>query len=197
MSLGILKLNPAICEFMQFHPEISIEVILNDHYVDLIEQGLDVSVRGGGALQNSSLKSRKLLDMKRVLCASPKYIEQAGQLLSLDELNQHNCLIYSLSSSPRHWVFRKQKEKKAIDLAPGSYVVNNGLALKQAVIAGLGITLTPEIFVDRELKSGELVRLLPEWQAESHALYAIYPFHKEQSQKVRTFIDFLIDYFAK
>lgn len=197
MSMGILQLNPAICEFMQLHPEISIEVIMNDHYVDLVEQGLDVAIRGGGELQSSSLKSRKLLDMKRVLCASPKYIEQAEQLLSPDELNQHNCLHYSLSSSPRHWEFRKKGEKKAIDLAPSSYVVNNGLALKQAVIAGLGITLTPEIFVDKELKSGELVRLLPEWLAESHALYAIYPYHKEQSQKVRTFIDFLIDYFAK
>ena len=77
MSIGIVKLNPAICEFMQLHPEISIEVMLNDHYVDLVEQGLDVAIRGGGALQNSSLKSRKLVDMKRVLCASPKYIEQA------------------------------------------------------------------------------------------------------------------------
>ncbi|NQY89964.1 MAG: LysR family transcriptional regulator [Colwellia sp.] len=197
MSMGILQLNPAICEFMQLHPEISIEVILNDHYVDLVEQGLDVAIRGGGVLQNSSLKSRKLLDMKRVLCVSPKYIEQTEQLSSIDELNQHNCLIYSLSSSPRQWVFKKQNETKKIDLAPGSYMVNNGLALKQAVIAGLGITLTPDIFVDEELKSGELVTLFPEWQAESHALYAIYPYHKEQSQKVRTFIDFLIDYFAK
>ena len=182
---------------MQLHPEISIEVIMSDHYVDLVEQGLDVAIRGGGELKNSSLKSRKLLDMKRALCASPNYIEQADELSSLDELNQHNCLIYSLSSSPRHWVFRKQDEKKTIDLLSGSYVVNNGLALKQAVIAGLGITLTPEIFIDKELKSGELVKLLPEWQAESHALYAIYPYHKEQLQKVRTFIDFLIEYFAK
>ena len=197
MSMGILQLNPAICEFMQLHPEISVEIIMNDHYVDLVEQGLDVAIRGGGELQNSSLKSRKLLDMKRVLCASPKYIEQANPLSSLDELNQHNCLVYSLSSSPRRWKFCKQDETKSIDLVPGSYVVNNGLALKQAVIAGLGITLTPEIFVDKELKSGELVKLLPEWEAESHALYAIYPYHKEQSQKVRTFIDFLIDYFVE
>lgn len=197
MSMGILQLNPAICEFMQLHPEISIEVIMNDHYVDLVEQGLDVAIRGGGELKSSSLKSRKLLDMKRVLCASPNYIEQAKELLSPDDLTHHNCLIYTLSSSPRHWKFSKQDESKAIDIAPGSYMVNNGLAAKQAVIAGLGISLTPEVFIDKELKSGELVKLLPEWQAESHALYAIYPYHKEKSQKVRTFIDFLINYFAK
>ncbi|KGJ95852.1 LysR family transcriptional regulator [Thalassotalea sp. ND16A] len=197
MSVGLLQLNPAICEFMQLHPEISVEVILSDQYVDLVEQGLDVAIRGGGDLKNSSLKSRKLLDIKRVLCAAPSYIEHAAELKSLDQLCFHNCLIYSLSSSPRQWLFRKQDEIQTVDLAPGSYVVNNGLALKQAALAGLGIVLTPEIFIDEELKSGKLTKLLPDWEADKHALYAVYPYHKEQSQKVRTFIDFLIDYFVK
>jgi len=196
MSIGLLQLNPAVCDFMKLHPEISIEVIMSDQYVDLIEQGIDIAIRGGGELKNSSLKSRKLLEMKRVLCASPNYMENAEALTSPDDLCLQNCLIYSLSSSPRHWIFRNQTETKAIDLLPSSYVVNNGLALKQATLAGLGITLTPELFVNKELASGELIRLLPSWQADKHALYAVYPYHKEQSQKIRTFIDFLIEYFS-
>jgi len=197
MSMGILQINPAICEFMRLHPEISVELTLSDQYVDLVEQGLDVAIRGGGELKNSSLKSRKLLELKRVLCASPDYIQHADKLVTPDDLVSHNCLIYSLSSSPRHWVFRQQDEIKAIDLSPGTYAVNNGLALKQATLAGLGIVLTPEIFVDKEIKSGELTKLLPAWEAEKHALYAIYPYHKEQSQKVRSFIDYLVAYFSK
>lgn len=197
MSLGLLQLNPAICEFMKLHPEISVEVIMNDQYVDLVEQGIDVAIRGGGDLKNSSLKSRKLLELNRILCASPEYLEKAKALTSPDDLCQQNCLIYSLSASPRHWVFHNKGQVKAIDLATGSYVVNNGLAIKQATLAGLGITLTPKLFVAKELESGELIQLLPSWEADKHALYAVYPYHKEQSQKVRKFIDFLIEYFIK
>jgi DNA-binding transcriptional LysR family regulator len=197
MSIGLLKINPAVCEFMRLNPEISVELIMSDQYVDLVEQGLDVAIRGGAALSNSSLKSRKLLDMKRVLCASPQYIESADKLATLDDLCFHNCLVYSLSLSPTHWVFHKHDETKSIDLVRGSYVVNNGLALKQAALAGLGIVLTPEIFVENEIHSGELIKLLPEWEAGRHALYAVYPFHREQSQKVRAFIDFLVEYFSQ
>ena len=197
MSVGLLQFNPAICEFMLLHPEISVEVIMSDQYVDLVGQGIDIAIRGGGELKNSSLKSRKILDMKRVLCASPRYLDNAEALTSPDDLCVQNCLIYSLSSSPRHWVFRNQNEIKAINLTPGTYVVNNSLALKQATLAGLGIMLTPELFVKEELVSGELITLLPSWEADKHALYAVYPYHKEQSQKVRTFIDFLIEYFSK
>lgn len=197
MSLGVLQINPAVCEFMQLHPEISVEVTMVDQYVDLVKDGIDVAIRGGGELKNSNLRFRKLLDLKRILCASPKYIEHAKELISPSDLCLHNCLVYSLSSSPRHWVFSHLDKTEAVDLTPGSYVVNNGLALKQAVQAGLGISLTPELFVEKEIESGELVNLLPEWKAQSHALYAVYPYHKEQSQKVRTFIDFLVDYFNR
>jgi len=197
MSAGLLQFNSAICEFMLLHPEISVEVIMSDQYVDLVGQGIDIAIRGGGELKNSSLKSRKILDMKRVLCASPRYLDNAEALTSPDDLVVQNCLIYSLSSSPRHWVFRNQNEIKAINLTSGSYIVNNSLALKQATLAGLGIMLIPEFFVKEELASGELIKLLPSWEADKHALFAVYPYHKEQSQKVRTLIDFLIEYFSK
>ncbi|NRA82493.1 MAG: LysR family transcriptional regulator [Gammaproteobacteria bacterium] len=197
MSLGVLQINPAVCEFMRLNPEISVEISMVDQYVDLVQNGLDVAIRGGGELKNSSLKFRKLLELKRVLCASPEYLERADKLVSPDDLYSHNCLVYSLSSSPRHWVFRNAGTVKAIDLAPGTYVVNNGLALKQATQAGLGIILIPELFVKKEIESGELISLLPKWKAESHSLYAVYPYHKEQSQKVRAFIDFLVDYFNR
>jgi len=196
MSVGLLEINPAICEFMKIHPDISIEIIMNDQYVDLVDQGLDIAIRGGD-LKSSSLRSRKLLNMKRILCASPSYFEQAEALTTPEDLRSHNCLVYSLSSSPKHWGFRRNGKIKTVDLVTGSYVVNNGLALKQAALSGIGIMLTPEIFIDKEIKSGELIHLLPEWEADEHALYAVYPYHKEQSQKIRTFIDFLINYFDK
>jgi DNA-binding transcriptional LysR family regulator len=195
MSLGVLKINPAVCQFMRQNPEVSVEVVMVDQYIDLVENGVDVAIRGGGDLKNSSLKFRKLLKLDRLLCASPDYIERTEKIVSPADLCEHNCLVYSLSSSPKHWVFRNAGRVEEIDLSAGTYVVNNGLGLKQATLAGLGIMLIPEQFVQKEIESGELISILPQWQAESHTLYAVYPYHKEQSQKVRKFIDFLVEYF--
>ncbi|WP_254849595.1 LysR family transcriptional regulator [Thalassotalea sp. PP2-459] len=197
MSAGLLLINPAVCEFMKEHPEISVELLMSDQYLDLVEQGLDVAIRGGGPLKSSSLKSRKIHGLDLVLCASAEYVDIHGQPSEPESLYTHNCLMYSLALSPRQWVFRQDNEVRTIDLPPSSYVVNNGLALKQAARAGLGILLTPKLFVAKELQTGELVKLMPDWQAEKHALYAVYPFHKEQSKNVRTFIDFIIKYVTK
>ncbi|NRF27516.1 LysR family transcriptional regulator [Vibrio coralliilyticus] len=195
MSLGIIEINPIVCELMHLHPELSIEVVMSDQYVDLIDQGIDIAIRGGGELSNSSLRSRKLIDIRRVLCASPKYLSKSSEILKPEDLAHHNCLIYSFSSSARRWLFRNEDEVKEIEIPPGSYVVNNGLALKQTACSGHGIILQPYFFVKSELESGELVEVLSMWQADRHSLYAVYPFHKEQSQKVRAFIDFIVKHF--
>lgn len=206
MSVGIAVINSAICDFKKSYPEITIELKMSDQYIDLIEQGIDVAIRGGGELKNSNLKSRKLKSVSRVLCASPGYLKNAPALTTPEGLAAHNCLLYSLSSSPTHWLFRCNNEVKIIDVdstasnsdrKSGGYTVDNGIALKQAAIADLGIMLIPEILVSSELATGELIHLLPEWKPDNHALYAVYPYHRETSPKVRTFIDFLSDFFSE
>lgn len=208
MSMGIAVLNPAICEFKKQYPEITIELKMSDQYIDLVEQGIDVAIRGGGELKNSNLKSRKLKSVSRVLCASPGYLKNAPALTTPEDLPTHSCLLYSLSSSPTNWLFRHDDEVKIIDVdsgcnsnsnsgsKSGGYSVDNGIALKQAALADLGIMLIPDMLVEAELTAGALIHLLPEWKPDDHALYAIYPYHRETSPKVRIFIDFLVDYFS-
>lgn len=196
MSMGIALVNPAICEFKKRYPDITIELKMSDEYLDLIEQGMDVAIRGGGELKSSNLKSRKLLTLKRVLCASPDYLESAKPLTTPEDLAAHSCLLYSLSSSPTSWLFRNHSDVKPVDIVSASYIVNTGIALKQAAVAGLGIMLIPQALVEDELTSGQLTPLLPNWQADDHGLYAVYPFHRESSSKVRTLIDFLVEYFS-
>lgn len=195
MSLGLLTINAAVCEFISRFDELSIKVVMSDSYVDLVDHGFDIAIRGGsGQLKNSSLKSRKLLKINYVLCASPKYLKNRGKINTPNDLMAHNCLTYSLSHLPRQWVFSNTNETLVIDLPPATYCVNNSIALKQAILANIGVTLTPEIYVKSEIETGELVRLLPEWQTACLDLYALYPYHQEQSYKVRLFIDFLIEY---
>jgi DNA-binding transcriptional LysR family regulator len=202
--MGIAVLNPAICEFKKHYPKITIELKMSDQYIDLVEQGIDVAIRGGGELKNSNLKSRKLKSCNRVLCASPGYLKNAPALTAPEDLPTHSCLLYSLSSSPSNWLFRHDDEVKIIDVDStanssgnsGGYSVDNSIALKQAAMADLGIMLIPKMLVEAELTTGALIHLLPKWKPDDHALYAIYPYHRETSVKVRIFIDFLVDYFS-
>lgn len=195
MSYGLIRLNPLICEFQRRYPAISIEVILSDTYMDLVDQGLDVVIRGAAALDDSTLRAKPLCEVRRVLCAAPDYLEEAGQPARPEDLKTHNCLLYSLSSSPRKWFFTREAESVAVELKPASFCANNGIALKQAAVQGLGVILVPKEFVSSELADGTLVKLLPDWQPDPHALFAVYPFHKEQSPKVRLFIEFLVKAF--
>ncbi|MEQ2354450.1 LysR family transcriptional regulator [Pseudoalteromonas piscicida] len=194
MSVSILMLNPAICEFMKQYPEISVEVVMNDQYIDLVEQGIDIAIRGGETLTDSTLRSRKLTTMDRILCASPSYLTQYGTPTSPQQLILHNCLVYSLSSSATRWTFSREDDTQVVNIQKSNYSVNNGLALKQAALAGLGIMILPKVFVAKEINSSELLPLLPDWKISPHALHAVYPYHKAQSQKVRVFIDFLTSY---
>lgn len=197
MSLGLIEINPIICAFMQQHPELSIELVMDDQFIDLIEQGVDIAIRGGSELNNSSLRSRKLIDLKRVLCASPDYLARSGPINSPEDLLNHQCLIYSFSSSARRWLLRHKDQVKEVELPYGAYVVNNGLALKQTACLGHGIMLIPHLFIRHELEQQQLVEVLPQWRADNHALYMVYPYHKEQSHKIRAFIDFVVSHFEQ
>ncbi|MFI4630054.1 LysR family transcriptional regulator [Klebsiella quasipneumoniae subsp. similipneumoniae] len=197
MSYGLIKINPIICEFRHRYPDISTEVLLSDTYDDLIEKGIDVAIRGGGVLNDSSMRSRLICTVPRILCASPAYLSQVAPVVHPEQLKEHDCLLYSLSSSPRKWFFTRDNENISVELRPADYSVNNGIALKQAAVHALGIILIPEAFVRQEIASGELVEVMPEWLPDAHALYAVYPYHKEQSKNVRLFIDFVASSFRE
>ncbi|WAF67735.1 LysR family transcriptional regulator [Aeromonas dhakensis] len=195
MSYGLIRLNSLVCEFQRRYPEIGIEVILSDAYMDLVDQGLDVVIRGADTLEDSTLRAKPLCQVQRVLCAAPDYLKEAGQPAHPEDLKAHNCLRYSLSASPGKWCFSRAEESVTVDVLPASFCANNGIALKQAAVQGLGVILVPYEFVASELADGTLVKLLPDWQPHPHALFAVYPFHKEQSPNVRLFIEFIVKAF--
>ena len=191
LSLSIVLINKLICEFSEHYPSVSIEVFMDDEQKDLISQGVDVSIRGSGSLSDSSLKSRKLLRLKRVLCASPEYLESSPDICHPFDITSHQCLLYSLASSNK-WLFSRGDTSEELEPLASKYIVNNSLAIVKACQLGKGIAMVPRIYVESLLETGRLIELLPDWTPEVHYLYAVYPNSRANSKLVRHFIDFLV-----
>lgn len=191
MSLGLLLLASHFARFAALYPELSVEVDFRDDYVDVVEGGFDLAIRGG-ALQDSSLRARKLIELDRVLCASPEYLGQRPELTKPGDIKDHDCLIYSLSQSPNRWALQSGGHAETVQVC-GRYRVNSSLAITSAAIEGLGLAFIPRLYVEKALKDGQLVKVLPNWSGSPQALYGIYPGHRETSRKLRLFIDFLVE----
>jgi DNA-binding transcriptional LysR family regulator len=195
MSLGLTHVATAIYQFQSIYPDIQIELILNDRYVDLIEEGFDVGIRGGGLVNDTSLVSHRICDIQRVVCASPAYLKQYGEPKSPEDLKKHHCVVYTLARSPDEWSFWRGQETVSVHV-DGSLKVNNSLAASQAAVAGLGLIFLPMFTVLDGLERGMLKTVLQEWSMEPLTLYAIYPKHRQHSGKLQVFIDFMSEALA-
>ena len=191
-SYGVLHLAPLWPAFMQEHPDVLLDVTLSDRVADLVDEGFDLAVRIG-QLQSSSLVSRRLASMQLKLCASPAYVQTHGQPETPADLAQHRILAYSLLSTGDVWTLTNKSgvdERQTIDVRPVMRS-NNGDTCTQAAIAGQGIVLQPDFMVQPFLSRGDLIELLPDWQAEEFGIHAVYPSRRHLPAKVRLMIDFL------
>lgn len=190
-SFGRMHLVPALNAFMAEHPNLKIDLKLSDSIVDLVEGGFDVAIRNS-ALKDSSLIAKKLTTDKRILCASPEYVVNHGIPNSPAELKNHNCItLMNLD----HWRFKSNKDVINIK-ATGNFRTDNGEAIRDACIQGLGITINSTWSAYQQLQSGELVEVLPDYPlASDAAIWAVYPTYRQLAPKVRTFIDYFANYF--
>lgn len=189
LSFGVLHLTPLLTGFLTLHPGAKIDLDLTDRHVDLIAEGFDMAIRIG-QLEDSSLKARRLAPVHMVVCASPDYLRRFGTPRSVQDLEGHNCLAYRHTKGTHWWLSLKGKlEPVPVD---GPYVANNGEALRDAAIAGLGITQLPTFIVRSELDARRLVTVLDPLAPPEASAYAVYPAHRQRSVLVRTFTDYLV-----
>ena len=194
LSFSLMHLGPAINEFLEAHPQIEFDLDFNDRKVDLIEEGFDLAVRIAN-LPDSSLIARRLAMIQAVICASPDYLQRMGTPLSPDELVSHQCLVYNLMRDFEHWHLHDARGKLIKAKIRPYLKASNGEFLRDAAMNGLGIVLMPTFIVYKEIERGTLIPLLTEYQCPQTAAYAIYPQTRHLSQRVRTFVDFLIKRF--
>lgn len=187
---GELLLAEAVADFCQKYPNINVDMRLENDFVDLVGEGLDLAIRTG-KLEDSSLIARPLIQSNWVVCCSPSYIEKHGQANTPEALKEHNCLAYTYQAQGSFdWRFTKNSTEESVRIK-GSFATNNAQALRKAALAGFGIVYVPRCCVYEDLRQGKLVAILSEFQPRRLGVYAIYPFTKYLPEKLRLLIEHL------
>jgi DNA-binding transcriptional LysR family regulator len=187
LSFGVAHLAPLWGDFLARHPQLRLEVSLNDRVVDLVEEGFDLAIRIG-RLTDSSLISRKLASTPLMLCASPRYLRRHGTPRQPQDLSAHDVLAYSLFASGNLWTLTKDSKTEQVRVAP-RLTANNGDTCVQAALHHAGIVLQPHFLVQDALREGALVSVLKDWSAGELGIHAVYPGRAHVSPKVRLLID--------
>lgn len=196
-GIGRALIVSAVPAFLAKYPGIRIVLSMTDHLVDLVEGGFDVGIRVG-QLSDSSLKARKIGESRRVVCASPRYLKSAGTPRSPADLEHHNCITFRDHPGQNVWKFRGQSGSVEVRVS-GSFFAKSADALTAAAVAGLGLVLLPDWNMGLELRQKQLEVVLSKYDAVPKAspIWAVHSHLKHMPPKIRTFIDFLVERFAK
>ncbi|MEZ9056641.1 LysR family transcriptional regulator [Vibrio pelagius] len=188
---GDLILADAVAEFCNMHPGLTVDMSLDNRFVDLVNDGFDLVIRTG-YLEDSSLIARHILDSQWVVCASPSYIARNGKPLIPTDLIKHNCLQYAYQTTgASEWQFIRegQGDNKYIVRVSGSFSTDNATALRKAALGGHGIAYVPRCLVYHDIRNGQLVDLFPDIVGKKLGIYAVYPFTRQPPNKIKLLIE--------
>jgi DNA-binding transcriptional LysR family regulator len=189
---GVQHLAPALIDFQQRYPDVRVSLSLTDRLVDLHAEQIDVSIRLG-PLSDSSLMSRKLAEVDRLICASPKYVEQFGTPQTPADLAHHRCIVFTAPGHDR-WPFKKAGGGLEHVKVSGAFASDSLECILQLALQGAGIARLADYMVARRVRSGELVRLLADQHhPERTPAFAVFPPGTQKVPKVRALLDYLIE----
>ena len=193
VTFGRLHVMPILPAFLRRHPGLVVDLAMSDRFTDLVEDGADVVIRVG-RLSDVSLIARHVGRSARVPVASPEYLAIRGEPRTPRDLPDHDCVAYTLLATGNEWHFTGPSGAEAVRVQ-GSFRANNADAVRQAVLAGLGIALLPCWLVADDLAAGTLRSLLPDWTPSTVDVSVLYAPTPRVASKVRAFVDHIVDTF--
>ncbi|WP_419798757.1 MAG: LysR family transcriptional regulator [Terasakiella sp.] len=194
VSFGVKHLGRPLAAFIGKYEDLSVDVQLNDRYVDIVDEGFDLAIRIG-RLPDSSLIAKKVGSSRMVVCASPDYWQKHTKPTHPRQLEDMNCLIYTLSRNSGGWSYQENGKTHLVKIE-GDVKANNGDIIRDMAVNGAGVAVSPAFIVGRELANGVLESVMEEYEVEPINIYAVYPHNRHLSAKVRLFVDFLKDWFG-
>lgn len=195
MSFGLRDVGPVIADFLCLYRQISIDMHLSDAKVDLIGEGFDIGLRIA-SLPDSSLRARKLRDVKTHIVAAPEYLARMSTPRHPAELGEHECLRYSLLTAPELWRFTNEKGEEAAVRPHGRLRANNSDVMLHSLRSGHGIAVVPDFIIADDLASGAVVTILDDWQPPTVALHLVTPPGTIRPHRVSVLIDYLVERLA-
>jgi DNA-binding transcriptional LysR family regulator len=194
-TFGELYLTQAVADYLQQQPGVTIELVLADRFVNIVDEGFDLAVRIG-ELADSSLVARRFGSTRIVAIASSAYLKQSGIPLFPHDLESHSCIIDTNLESRNYWSFGKGDQSYNVKIK-GRFSVNNAYSVKEMVLSGQGIGLCPNYVIGEQLREGYLKVLLQEYETHEYGIYAMYPHNRHLAATTRSFVDFLVERFGR
>ena len=192
-SFAEAQLTAAIVEFQRLHARVEVELLVADRTVDLVEERIDLAVRITNSL-DASLVARPLGRCRSVICASPAYLAEHGHPSTADELKAHRCITHSFGPGA---LFRLHHAGRTIEVPVSGVLFSDETSiLRRAVLTGAGIGMLPTYYVEEDIRSGALVRLLPDHEPASLGIHAVYLSRRHQPLALRLLVDFLAERFG-
>lgn len=195
VAFGRLHVAPRMPAFLDRHPEVNVELVMNDAFVDLVGEGLDLAIRVGD-LADPSLIARPIGTTRRVTVAATSYLKRRGIPTSPADLARHDCVIYTRLTTGQRWHFDSDDGPVHVDVG-GRFRADNSEVVREAVIGGVGIAVLPVWLFSDEIERGLVQVILEQYEPTRLPIHAVYPSRRLLAAKVRAMIDFLAVELAK
>jgi DNA-binding transcriptional LysR family regulator len=194
VCFGRLHVIPNLSAFLAEHPDLDIELVLDDRNVDLVNEGIDVALRMG-AMPDSNMTARRIAEGRHIVVAAPAYLQRHGTPMSPGELISHQAVIYTRGGGGESWTFRKATAEVSVVLQ-GRLKVTAAEGMREAVSCEMGLAVASEWNFSPELRAGKVVAILEDWALPTTNLAAVYPTGRLASTKARAFVSFVERFMA-
>lgn len=196
LSFCMIHIAPRLPEFTERYPDLRVEIVAANRYYDLLDSGIDVAIRTREFEADSNITVRRLGETRRILAASPQYLQRHGAPATPQDLARHKLLIYTNAHNPDQLRFTRDGEVLVLPVK-GLLEANDGQVLRAAALKHLGILVQPMYIVHEDVVAGRLVPVLREWELPRLTVNVAYPSRRHLPAKVRCFVDFLVEQFEK
>jgi len=195
VSFGRTQIASRLADFLQRYPQVQIDLQLSDRNQDLVAEGLDVTFRIGD-ISDSGLIARRVGTTHRITVAAPAYLARHGAPDTPEALSQHNCLLFNLLATQNEWRYEKDRKPHNVHIK-GNAQSNSSEAIREMVLAGLGIAMSPVWLFTNDLRVGRVIAILQDYTPQSLPIYALSPANRRQSARVRALVDYMTEVFAE